>query len=120
MMDLIKIIVDNLSDDLLKPKYRMSPNKNKYTGHCYVATETLYYLLPDKDKSNYTPAILKINGDTHWFLKNKINKTIIDITQNQYSHVLDYHTSRNAAFLTKNPSKRTLILINRIYENTGI
>jgi len=116
MNDLIKIIVDNLSNDLLKNKYKLQKNKNKFTGHCYVATETLYYLLNDKERCNYIPAILHINNITHWFLKNKITGEIIDITKEQFNFELDYSKSKNHFFLTKFPSKRTLILLNRIYE----
>ena len=41
---LINKIINNLSDDLLKKEYLNYPNKNKYTGHCYVASETYYHL----------------------------------------------------------------------------
>jgi hypothetical protein len=37
-------ITENLSDDLLKKEYLNILNKNKYTGHCYVASETYYHL----------------------------------------------------------------------------
>ena len=120
MKVLIDLIIENLTDDLLKNKYKSSVNKNKFSGHCYVATETLYHLLDDNEKKNYTPAILKVNNDTHWFLKNKITGEIFDITKNQFNYSLDYSKSINKAFLTKNPSKRTLILINRIYEKINL
>jgi hypothetical protein len=116
MDNLIKIIINNLTDDLLKNKYKLQKNKNKFTGHCYIATETLYYLLNDEEKYKYTPAILHVNNATHWFLKNKFTNEIIDITKEQFDFELDYSKSKNCSFLTKFPSKRTLILINRIYE----
>jgi hypothetical protein len=114
MDNLINLIINNLSDDLLKPKYRKLVNRNKYTGHCYVATETLYHLLDDSIKLSYTPAILKLPNGTHWFLKNKLTDEIIDITKEQFDFILDYSNARNAAFLTKIPSKRSQILIDRI------
>lgn len=120
MDNLIKNIINNLDDSLLKPKYRKMINRNKFTGHCYVATETLYHLLSDDDKENFRPAILKINNDTHWFLKNKLNGTIIDITKEQFNFKIEYNNSRNAAFLTKFPSKRSVKLINKINENINI
>ena len=43
-MSLRKKIVRNLSDDLLKKEYLSVENKNKYTGHCYVASETYYHV----------------------------------------------------------------------------
>jgi hypothetical protein len=117
---LINLIISNLSDELLKPKYKKILNKNKYTGHCYVASEALFHLLNKNEKINYTAAYLKINGDTHWFLKNKINGNIIDITKPQFDFELDYSTSKNATFLTKLPSKRTQILLNKIYEKINL
>lgn len=115
---LINIIQDSLTDDLLKPKYRIK-NKNRFWGHCYVATETLYHLLDCKTKEKYRPAILRINDDTHWFLKNVETGKILDITKEQFNFDLSYDNARNCAFLTKTPSKRSLILINRIYEKIG-
>jgi len=120
MKELINLIIENLDESLLKPKYRKISNKNKHTGHCYVATEALYYLLDDKERVNYAPAILKINNDTHWFLKNKKTGDIIDITKFQFDFELDYSKLRNVAFLTKLPSKRTLILLNKIYEKINM
>jgi hypothetical protein len=120
MKELIKLIIENLDDSLLKPKYRKMPFRNKYTGHCYVATETLYHLLDDDEKEIYCPSILKINNDTHWFLKNKLDGTIIDITKNQYDFDINYNESRYSAFLTKAPSKRSQTLIHRIYEESGL
>ena len=37
--ELINTIIDNLDDSFLKKEYKIK-NKNKYYGHCYVATET--------------------------------------------------------------------------------
>lgn len=116
MNEIIASIISSLDDSLLKKEYLSIKNKNKYTGHCYVATEALYYLLPDTDRINYTPAILKVNGKTHWFLKNKTNLEIIDITKEQFDFKLDYTNARNCFFLTKEPSNRTKILISRINE----
>lgn len=119
MEDLIILIQSSLSDDLLKPKYLKQKKRNKYFGHCYVATETLYHLLDENDKKIYRPAILKINNDTHWFLENKVTGEIIDPTKNQFDFKLNYKNSTNKFFLTKTPSKRALTLINRIYEKIG-
>jgi hypothetical protein len=110
---IIKLISNNLSDDLLKPKYLIE-GRNKFTGHCYVATEAAYHLLSNKNKMVYKPAILNINGDTHWFLKNILDHTIIDITRDQFDFIPNYNDSRGCGFLTKKPSKRTTILLNKI------
>ena len=96
----------------------MIKNKNNpLFGHCYVATEAYYHLLPNDEQKNYIPSTLKINNITHWFLKNKKTNEIIDITKDQFNFKLDYTSSINKGFLTKKPSKRTLKLINRILLN---
>lgn len=116
----IESIINSLSDDLLKSEHKKQKNRNKYSGHCYVATETLYYLLDYDIQKDFSPAILKVKNITHWFLKNKITGEIIDITKKQFDFKLDYSNSRFCGFLTKEPSKRTKILINRIYEKFNI
>jgi len=116
MNEIIEEIIDSLDDSLLKKEFLLLKNRNKFTGHCYVATEALYYLLDDNERKKYCPARLKINGVTHWFLKNKFNGEIIDITKEQFNFKLDYKKAKNCFFITKNPSKRTKILISRIYE----
>lgn len=120
MDELINIIIETIDDSFLKPQYRKIVNRNKFTGHCYVATEALYYMLTDEEKSQYKPAIMKVNNITHWVLRNTLNGNIIDITREQFDFDLNYSTLKNAAFLTRLPSKRTQILLNKIYEKTDI
>ena len=117
MNEIIKLIQESLSDDLLKKEYRKS-QKNFLWGHCYIATEALYYLLGE-DNVNYTPSTIKVDGITHWFLKNKNTGEIIDPTKDQFDYPLNYDKSVNRFFLTTTPSKRTLILLNRIYEKNN-
>lgn len=110
---LIKAIQNSLSEDLLKPQFRGKSN-NRFYGHCYVATECLYHLLPQHIKSSYKPSILKIEGITHWFLRNKETGKVLDITSKQFPFKLDYTKSKGCGFLTKKSSKRTTILIQRV------
>ena len=109
--NLVKKIQDNLSQDLLKPQFKGHPNK--LWGHCYVASEALYHLL-GADASYYRPMRIKVNSVNHWFLKNKKTNEILDVTAEQFDFKLDYSKAKNAAFLTKKPSKRCKILIERI------
>ena len=83
--NLINIIRANLTPDLLTPAQRklLTKDSNPETGHCYVATETLYYLLGGKD-SGYTPKRAKDDlGNNHYFLQDEAGN-IIDVTENQY------------------------------------
>ena len=45
---LTKKIIENLSDDLLKKEYLEMKDRNRYTGHCYVVSETLYHLTKEE------------------------------------------------------------------------
>lgn len=106
---LINKIVDNLSDDLLKKEYRLMSDKNKFTGHCYVASETYYHLSKDDLKVYH----IKHENSTHWFLKDN-SDNIIDITKDQFKTPVPYEKAKRGFFLTKTPSKRSLKLINKI------
>jgi len=117
MNEIIKLIQESLTDDLLKKEHK-KPQKNFLWGHCYIATEALYYLLGE-DNVNYTPSTIKVDEITHWFLKNKNTGEIIDPTKDQFDYPLNYDKSVNRFFLTTTPSKRTLILLNRIYEKNN-
>ena len=107
---LIKLIQDNLSDDLRKPKYKGHPNRLK--GHCYVASEAFKYLSENPD--DWKPGTLRHESDIHWVLKHRITGEIVDLTVGQFKTVPLYATFRGRGFLTKLPSKRTQILIGRI------
>ena len=108
-INLIDRIVLNLSDDLLKEEYRTILDKNKFTGHCYVASETYYHLSSDNLKVYH----IKHENSTHWFLKNN-NNQIIDITKDQFKTPVPYQNAKRGFFLTKTPSKRSLKLIDKV------
>jgi hypothetical protein len=108
-MDILEKIKNNLSDDLRKPQYQGHPNI--YWGHCYIATEVLYYLWGKQ--RGYKPQVLKLdNGGTHWFLRKGCH--IVDPTQKQFDMPVDYSKGKGCGFLTKMPSKRAVILLNRM------
>jgi len=117
IQNLINNIKDNLTSNLLKKEYRELNKNNPMFGHCYIATETLYHLINNKD---YKPYYGKDeNNITHWWLQNSSGK-ILDATKEQYTSLNKkppYHKGRKGAFLTKQPSKRSKILINKLYEN---
>lgn len=113
------LILDNLTDDLLSKEYvrlrEKNPNLPATTGHCYVASETAYWLLGGKEEG-WTPQYVKHLGCAHWFLKHK-SGFILDLTYNQFKSPVDYDKARGTGFLTKLPSKRTKKLIIRINES---
>jgi len=111
---LLKKIRKNLTDDLLKPKYRVLKRTTNTAGHCYVASEALYHSLSEKQRNYFKPYYLKVNGITHWYLMNDERNQMLDPTYDQFDELPDYSNGVRAGFLTKNPSKRTKILLNKI------
>lgn len=90
---LINKIQSVLTPDLLKGKWAKDP-KNAMAGHCYAATEALYWLLGGPN-SNYMPNVLSHKtfpegldeGQTHWFLKHKMTNEILDPTSEQFENI---------------------------------
>ena len=108
-------IRSSLTDDLRKPKYRSNPNP--IAGHCYVASEALYHLY---EGNTFTPMVMRIANDTHWFLKCRDSGKIVDITADQFDFPIDYSTAKGSGFLTRNPSKRALKVIERVKALTDL
>jgi hypothetical protein len=113
---LCDLVICNLSDDLLAPKWRkykkLNPNKHETFGHCYVASEALYYMLGGK-KEGWTPQYVEVQGVPHWFLKHKSGAKL-DITAAQFQVPVPYDKARGMGFLTNKPSKRAVELMRRI------
>ena len=98
-----------VSDDLRKSKYRGDPNP--YRGHCYVSSEAAYHMLGGQ-KSGWKPHVLRVSGDTHWYLLNEKGK-VFDPTWDQFKTPIKYDEGRACGFLTREPSKRARELISR-------
>lgn len=115
IQDVIVKIKQNLTPDLLKKPYREINKNNPMYGHCYVATETLYHLM--KNEVTLMPYWGKDEeGITHWWLVSSTGM-IFDPTSEQYTSigkVPPYRVGRKGAFLTKEPSKRSKVLMERI------
>ena len=100
-----------LTDDLLKPEYR--GGTRPFSGHCYVASEAYYHLTG----RTHAPKRLRVNGVTHWWLEAP-DGGIIDLTAEQFDGPVDYARGVGAGFLTREPSKRARIVIERVREAT--
>lgn len=105
-----------LSPDLLKPCFREKNINNPTYGHCYVASEVLFHLLNNPKK--YSAARAKDeNGINHWWIVDLDNGNIIDPTADQYysiNKIPPYNVGYKCSFLTKKPSKRAKIILNKI------
>lgn len=84
-------------------------------GNCYVASEALYHLLGGK-ASGWKACNMRTKTDTHWFLRHT-SGFILDPTAKQFSKRPNYSRGRGSGFLTKRPSKRAKILMDKILWN---
>lgn len=117
-----KLIQKNLTDDLRRKPWKGNPDP--LAGHCYVASEAYYHLCGGKE-AGLKPMCGNINGVTHWWLVEVSEKhpsgLIIDITGDQFYELKDwselhrqYSIAKGKGFLTRQPSKRAQILIDRV------
>lgn len=104
-----------LKDKIPSKGFRGS--RNLHTGFCYAASEAIYHLSEDPLEPwwlRYGPA----KHQTHWFLKLVEDGTLIDVTASQYNDTMLYDLygrARRRAFLTKHPSKRAQMILDRIH-----
>lgn len=114
-MKLIKQIQKSLTPDLLKGRWKQQ--SNPLQGHCYVACEALYHLLPNKQDYKIMVASYsdEIGKCTHWWLEHRHTMKRLDPTKEQYlPNQPPYQIGRATGFLTKKPSKRSCIVIKRV------
>lgn len=115
--DLVDMIRSVLSPDLLHPVYRGAWD-HPLTGHCYIASEAYKQLASVMYGDDVTVWFIRVgkssfvNGVPHWFLKHEGD--IIDITAPQFRTPVPYDQARRKGFLTKYPSKRAWIVIDRV------
>lgn len=116
--DLSAKIASVLSPNLLLKNFR-DADYHPAAGHCYVATEALYHLIGGK-KSDWAPMRGKdIYDTTHWWLRHKETKEIVDPTAAQYTDngmkpPYAYGEGRGGGFLTAKPSWRAREVIRRL------
>ena len=115
--ELIRKLQLALNPALLKPEWRnRAAGEHPTFGHCYAVTEALYYLYGKS--RGFTPHVVQVPAmsTTHWWLQNKKGE-IIDGTKEQFESkgvVIPYAEGRGSGFLTSVPSKRCVLLMERI------
>jgi hypothetical protein len=81
------------------------------TGHCYVASEALFHLRGGK-AAGYQVCRIRHEGGTHWFLRR--HGQVEDLTPDQFSTPVPYENATPTGFLTRLPSRRAQILMERV------
>ena len=74
-------IVDNLEPKFCPPKFRETNKNNPLFGHCYHATQAMYYFFKDADLKAMS-AKCQGPAEQHWWLQD--GNTIYDVTEDQY------------------------------------
>ena len=112
----LKLTPDLLSHKRLK--YREDLLTNKYYGHCYHATQALYYLI-DTDKLVSMKGE-DYRGESHWWLQH--DDKIYDVTADQYYSVdrtPPYEQGKKTKWYgwKQRPQQITLDLMKRVLDD---
>ena len=111
----LKLTPDLLSHKRLK--YRQDLLTNKYYGHCYHATQALYYLM-DTDKLVSMKGE-DYRGESHWWLQDE--DKIYDVTADQYysvNKIPPYEQGKKTKWYgwKQRPQQITLDLMTRVLD----
>ena len=113
------LIQRNLTPDLLKrKKLKYRDGANKYYGHCYHASQALYYLM---DTDLLVPVSGEdYRGEKHWWLQ--YHNRIYDYTAEQYyilSKMPPYHNGQKSKWYgwKQRPQQITLDLMVKVLED---
>ena len=120
---LIQAIQQSLTPDLLKPRFREGNVTNPLFGHCYHSAEALYHLIRQLglpvEYHSYRPCRGDDPGGSgHWWLENDGGRRL-DPTAGQYEalkYAPPYNSRRFIPFLTKQPSKRAVVVITGVLD----
>jgi hypothetical protein len=109
--ELMREVQKHLTPDLLKPTYRqlVLGGAHPMTGHCYVACEVMSFVAPD-----LKPHFVRHEGLPHWFLKCRRTGRVVDPTADQFKTIPLYNEGVGKGFLTKQPSKRAQVVLDRM------
>lgn len=116
----VKCAIILYGDEFLsKEQRKLKTSENPVEGHCYLASETLYYLLGGKERG-LVPYVLPkkvLKNNTHWWIYHKESNTILDPTAEQFGdEPIPYHLGVACGFMS-HPSKRCRKLIERMGYN---
>lgn len=114
LSDLIQFDLRVLTPELLKPKWAKINRASgiNTTGHCYAASEALFYLLGGKEKPPYRPKRIKIDNGSHWFLQHQSTGDILDPTSTQFPNGINYNLAIGCGFMQQ--SIRSQVIIDRV------
>ena len=129
----LKIVISaidrNLTPDLLPKKWFILNETNSHFGHCHTASGVIYKVFGSENVHLYRSFddSLKLVNEPmyHWFILNRHNNEIIDVTSSQYdshSRLLKqlYKNKVKASILGFNYKTRVNILLVRVMKELKI
>lgn len=112
---LVTIVLSVLTPDLLKEEFRGS--KNPVAGHCFHTSEAIAEIVRYLEKG-WKPRYQRVNGVSHWYLKNEQTDEILDATSSQFEAPVPYHLGQRKGFIPSSrsppPSKRAREVLRRV------
>lgn len=106
-------VIASLTPELVRKEFLFLQKKHRLGGHCYLATEAMYYLLGGKS-SGYMPASIVHEGVKHYYLKHRDSGEVLDLTATQFRTAIPYEKGRGSVYRQSKPSNRTAILLERV------
>ena len=91
-----------------------------------MASEALWHLLGGMDSEwrprflKYKPKYARVEPTPHWFLQRPWDGRVLDPTADQFHYLPRYAEAVHVPFLTREPSRRARIVIDRVVEALGI
>ena len=114
----MRAVQGSLTPELLNAEWRARAN-HPLAGHCYVATEALWYALGARS-SVFRPQMARIDDITHWWLEGPgapLDPTAAQF-DDQFPDGFPYELGRGCGFLTKGISARAAVVLARCLAKT--
>jgi hypothetical protein len=109
---LVRAVQDQLTPDLIRQEHCVPTGVSPLECHCYHAAEAVYHLAGGK-RAGLVAARGPLRGGTHWWLETDQGR-VIDPTASQLPSGYPYHQGTRAGFLTREPSERARVVMDRV------
>lgn len=107
----------------LEPKYREKHERgcDAMTGHCFVATNAFWHIMGGPE-GPYRPKHVKVGKESHWFLVDQRDGSIVDLTASQFGRArVPYERGRGIGMRARpggdlgGPTERARVVLDRIF-----
>lgn len=105
-----RLVRNAVTPALIKPEFRTS---HRLGGSCYIVSEAFYHLVDGKRLGWKIKRMLTAPSINHWWLESPTGR-VWDLSRAQFAERPDYSKGIGAGFLTRLPSARAQILIDKV------